>query len=92
MGDTNINNKPKQVIYICAGSKCKKRGGKQIAKSYKDLIKEMRLAPEVEIVKTECTDRCKIGPVVCFQPKNAWCFYVDENTADELFNTHIVRE
>lgn len=89
MGDTNINNKPEQVIYICAGSKCKKRGGKQIAKSYKDLIKEMRAGSEIEIVKTECTDRCKIGPVVCFQPQNEWCFNVDETKAKELFKKNI---
>lgn len=92
MGDTNINNKPRQVIYICAGSKCKKRGGKQIAKSYKELIKEMRVGTNIEIVKTECTDRCKIGPVVCFQPKNEWCFHVDENKAHELFNKHIGKD
>lgn len=84
MGNTNINNKPRQVIYICAGSKCRKRGGKQIAKQYKDYIKEAGLKNQVEIVKTECTDRCDFAPVLCFQPQNDWHLKVDEHKAEAL--------
>ncbi|MGV3539759.1 MAG: (2Fe-2S) ferredoxin domain-containing protein [Rufibacter sp.] len=63
---------PQQVIYACAGSKCQKRGGKEIRKALRDQLKMAGLKAEVEIIKTECTDRCDHGPIFCLQPQNLW--------------------
>jgi (2Fe-2S) ferredoxin len=57
---------PEKVIYVCVGSKCGKRGGKDLCKLLKHFDKNL------EVIKTECTDRCKIAPVCSIQPGNIW--------------------
>ncbi len=64
-------NQPDHIIYICAGSKCDKKGGKECFKKGKKLIKSLK-ASNVEIIRTECTGRCKLAPVACVQPENRW--------------------
>lgn len=86
----NELNTPEQVVYVCTGDKCKKRGGKQIAKFYKAYVKEHQLRGKVEVIKTDCTDRCKFGPIVCFQPQNEWHLQVDETKAEALVQEKII--
>lgn len=71
---------PEQTIYCCTGSKCKKKGGKELAKSLKQLIKEAKLKGKVKVVKTGCNDFCKFAPVVSIQPKNEWILAEHEQT------------
>ncbi len=72
---------PDKVIYICTGSKCGKRGGKSVCKDLKDLIKKNDLGDEIEIIKMECTDRCKFAPVLSIQPANVWVKEYNEKDA-----------
>ncbi len=81
---------PEKVIYVCTGSKCKKKGGKENGKALRNLIKESGLKGRVEVVKTECTDRCDFAPVMCFQPDNYWMHHVTEHQAMQAFNEHII--
>ncbi|GAB4125586.1 MAG: hypothetical protein OHK0045_09940 [Raineya sp.] len=53
------------------GSKCKKYN-KDHYKELKDFLKAHHLQDKVEILKTECTDRCKYAPIACLQPQNIW--------------------
>ncbi|MFD2245884.1 (2Fe-2S) ferredoxin domain-containing protein [Pontibacter ruber] len=82
---------PDKVIYVCTGSKCKKKGGKDIGKLFRTMIKEMGLKGQVEVVKTECTDRCDFAPVMSFQPDNAWLHEVTEQQAQQAFREHILK-
>ncbi|QHT69485.1 (2Fe-2S) ferredoxin domain-containing protein [Rhodocytophaga rosea] len=75
---------PEKAIYVCVGSKCGKRGGKDMCKELKDLIKEKGLKDEVEIVKTECTDRCKFAPILSVQPANVWLREYSEKDAPRI--------
>ena len=81
---------PNQVIYVCTGSKCKKRGGKDLSKSFRDLAKQAGLKDDVEIIKTDCTDRCKYGPIVSFQPQNIWLQEVSEFQSRPLFQEYVL--
>ena len=81
---------PEKVVYVCTGSKCKKKGGKENGKALREMIKSMGLKGRVEVVKTECTDRCDFAPVVCFQPDNYWMHHVTEQQAKQAFNDHIL--
>ncbi|WP_161888695.1 (2Fe-2S) ferredoxin domain-containing protein [Pontibacter russatus] len=82
---------PDKVIYVCTGSKCKKKGGKELGKFFREMIKEAGLKGQVEVVKTDCTDRCDFAPVVCMQPDNAWMPQMNEAKALEAFQEHILR-
>lgn len=76
---------PEKAIYVCVGSKCGKRGGKEMCKELKELIKEKGLKDDVEIVKTECTDRCKFAPILSIQPANVWLREYSEKDAARIF-------
>nr|WP_267297328.1 (2Fe-2S) ferredoxin domain-containing protein [Parachryseolinea silvisoli] len=75
---------PDCILYVCCGSKCKKRGGKHLYKQLKSAVKEQRLRRKVQIIKTGCTDHCKRGPVVTVMPKNEWNFDVTDEKAMSL--------
>ena len=61
---------PDKVLYICTGSKCSKKGGKDMYKLAKAYVKHS--TENIEVVRTECTDRCKYAPVCAIQPENIW--------------------
>ncbi len=83
-------NIPEKVIYVCTGSKCKKKGGKDLGKMFREMIKDMGLKGKVEVIKTDCTDRCDYAPVMSMQPDNAWLNYMNEEKAKQAFNDHIL--
>lgn len=74
--------KASNVVYVCNGPKCKKRGGKELRKLFKKLKEEKEICG-LEVIKTGCTDRCKYAPVVAFQPQNIWLPCVNEMKARE---------
>ena len=61
---------PDKVLYVCTGSKCSKRGGKEMYKMVRAYTKHSK--DGIEVVETECTDRCKYAPVCAIQPDNIW--------------------
>jgi NADH:ubiquinone oxidoreductase subunit E len=61
---------PDKVLYICTGSKCGKRGGKEMYKLAKSYVKHS--GEDIEVIRTECTDRCDYAPVCALQPGNTW--------------------
>ena len=61
---------PDKVLYICTGSKCGKRGGKEMYKLAKSYVKHSW--GDIEVIRTECTDRCDYAPVCALQPGNNW--------------------
>ena len=77
-------HQPEKTIYVCVGSKCGKRGGKEMCKELKHQLREAGLRDTVEIVKTECTDRCKFAPVLSVQPANVWLKEYGEGDARRI--------
>lgn len=77
---------PQCVLYVCCGSKCKKRGGKELYRSLKSEVKKHKLKRSVQVIKTGCTDRCKHGPVLALMPRNEWHFQVDEQRGRLILN------
>lgn len=84
----DVHITPAHVIYVCTGDKCKKNGSKELSKLFRSFVKENNLKGKVEVIKTDCTDRCKLGPVVCFQPQNAWHLHVNAQQAPQLFRQY----
>lgn len=80
---------PEKVIFVCDGKKCGRYS--EIRKYCKDAIKDHGLKHEVELIRMECTDRCKQAPVMCFQPGNQWYVEVSERQVKQLFNDIILK-
>lgn len=72
---------PQNTIYICQGSKCSKRGSRDLYKNLKHYLKSKGIKHEIELIVTECTDRCKYAPVLAAQPANIW---LNEYTAEDV--------
>lgn len=77
---------PDKIIYICTGSKCGKRGGKDCYKSLKSYLKDHKFKEDVELIRMECTDRCKFAPVINFQPENIWLKEYSEKEVVKTLN------
>ena len=75
---------PETTLYICTGSKCSKRGSKQLYKILKAYFKGAGRKEDIELIKTECTDRCKYAPVLSVQPGNIWLKEYSENEVLQL--------
>lgn len=73
---------------MCDGSKCGKH--KEVRRFLKESIRDHDLKGSVELVKIDCTDRCKEAPIVCFQPQNRWVGNVSIGQAQQLFNELIL--
>jgi (2Fe-2S) ferredoxin len=52
------------TVFCCQGSDCVKAGAKETMKSLRSAIREAGLKNQVHIIKTQCADKCKEGPVV----------------------------
>ncbi|RYY37958.1 MAG: (2Fe-2S) ferredoxin domain-containing protein [Sphingobacteriaceae bacterium] len=63
---------PDKVLYVCTGSKCAKRGGKDLYKLVSGLAKHTKTKVDLEVIRIECTDRCDWAPVCNLQPDNIW--------------------
>ncbi|ALI98522.1 (2Fe-2S) ferredoxin domain-containing protein [Rufibacter tibetensis] len=81
---------PRQVIYACGSGKCQKRGGKELRKIMRDELKQAGLKDEVEIIKTDCTDRCKHGPIFSIQPQNIWLHDMSEAQVLQVFREQVM--
>lgn len=74
---------PDISLFVCNGSKCGKH--KDFRKMLKSELKNRFSEEEVEVFRTECTDRCKFAPVVSLQPSNIWYYECDEDTIPHIF-------
>ena len=83
--------KPECVLYTCCGSKCKKRGGKHLYKMLKHEVKTAGVKRRIQVIKTGCTDRCKMGPVVAVMPDNEWFLEVTEEKALQIFHSKVTQ-
>jgi (2Fe-2S) ferredoxin len=84
----HFSRSPECVFYVCCGSKCKKKGGKQLYKRLKsELDHRHHFRPNIQVIKTGCTDRCKKGPILAVMPQNEWHLEVTEERGLDIFNT-----
>lgn len=86
--------KPEKIIYLCSGSSCKKKGGKDLGKLFSSFIKKSGLKGKVKVIKTKCTDNCKLAAVAAIQPENIWLTNLTGNEQDayKIFEEHILNK
>ena len=83
---------PEKTIYVCVGRTCGPRGGCDTYRTLRRLIRQSGLKETVEVVRTECTDRCDFAPVLSVQPANVWLKQYDESDAPRILRTAIRNE
>lgn len=57
-------------------------------KQMKGEVKHRHLKRHVQVIKTGCTDRCKMGPIVAVMPKNKWYLQVNEEMTSVLLDEY----
>lgn len=60
------------LVFICTGKDCKKRGAKEIYNDTRSLIRSSGCSRDVRVLKLKCNDYCKQGPVVILMPQQRW--------------------
>jgi (2Fe-2S) ferredoxin len=85
------------TIFCCHGSDCIKNGAKETCKELRTQIREAGLKHEVHIVKTDCTDECKQGPIVIVGAEEGstpcglvWYRKVHPKDAASIANDHLL--
>jgi sirohydrochlorin cobaltochelatase len=68
-----------RVILVCVnergpeeGPSCAPRGSVDIARAFKERVKERGAKARVRVSRTLCLGRCRIGPNVAILPDNVW--------------------
>ena len=80
---------PHIAVFVCTGSKCGKKGGKKMYKNLESFSKHHGYKHEVEVIRTECTDRCDYAPVCSIQPGNTWLKEYSEKEVLKLLHKQI---
>jgi len=52
------------TVFCCMGSDCVKNGAKETMKALRSAIRDAGLTGYVHVIKTQCADKCKEGPVL----------------------------
>ena len=58
-------------------------------KFLKGEVKHRHLKGAVQVIKTGCTDRCKMAPVLAVMPQNEWHLQVTEENGINIFNSAV---
>jgi len=53
----------RKLVFVCAGSDCKKSGGKSLKKDLKESFKQGEFKGNCKLISTKCLDMCKSAPM-----------------------------
>ena len=92
LGKKSKFDRIENVLLICNGKDCKKRGAKELRKAARSKLREMGKRRSTHIVRTKCNGFCKIAPVVSIQPQNVWLSETDEEEIQRVIEEIIGEE
>lgn len=85
------------TVFCCHGSDCVKNGAKATMKALRASLRDAGLKRHVHVIKTQCADKCKEGPIVIVcsacghGPCGAvWYRAVDENDVEAIVQEHLL--
>lgn len=81
----------KNIIFICNGGSCLKKGAEENTNLLRQQIKDCKVEDSVHTIKTRCCGQCEHGPVVFVQPDDIWYKDVTEEVSKAIITQHIVR-
>ncbi|MBV8938220.1 MAG: (2Fe-2S) ferredoxin domain-containing protein [Alphaproteobacteria bacterium] len=69
---------------------CADKGAESLRDYLKDRVKTLNL-PKVRINAAGCLDRCELGPCIVIYPEGTWYTCRNQEDADEIIDTHLVK-
>lgn len=76
-------------VLICKGGDCKKRGSREVRKSFKNELRAAGLNRDVRVDSVDCLGLCKHGPNVIVYPPGTWYLGLDENSVPGIVEQHL---
>lgn len=92
------NNPPyKRHLFVCMHERdadhprgcCASKGAGELVKRFKELTKELKLAPEIRTQKSGCLNACERGISIVVYPEAVWYGGVTLSDVDEIVNSHL---
>lgn len=71
----------------CASADAMRRSWKHLRRRAKELRKEQGI--RITMVRSECLDICRFGPIVGVFPAGCWYGGCDEPTLDQILDAHL---
>lgn len=71
----------------CASADAMRRSWKHLRRRAKQLRRERGI--RMAIVRSECLDICRFGPIVGIFPPGCWYGGCDESTLDQILDSHL---
>ena len=84
--------KPEQQVLVCVNERpadarkpsCAPRGGLDVYRRFKDVVRARGLRERVMVVRTGCLKHCSQGITVCIWPRNLWYRGVTAQDVQEI--------
>lgn len=73
-----------QLVFVCHGKDCLKKGAKDLRKEIKHQIKKNKIK-NLQVVKCKCLDRCKMAPSVVYGQQ--WFGRVKAKDIEQILNS-----
>ncbi len=83
----NYNN----YILVCSGTGCRASRSEEVITKLNEAVDELKLAGEVQVIRTGCFGFCEQGPIVKIVPDNTFYVSVTPEDAREIVSEHIVK-
>ncbi|MBI2563679.1 MAG: (2Fe-2S) ferredoxin domain-containing protein [candidate division NC10 bacterium] len=80
-----------QVVFLCQGGGCQRRGAEAITAAIRALITARGYGDRIHTIKTRCVNPCEHGPVVIVYPAGVWYGSVTEDRVAELVERQLIR-
>ena len=76
-------------VLVCRGGDCKKRGSKDIRKSFKEELRGRGMVGAVRTDSVDCLGLCKHGPNAVVYPGGTWYLGLTERDVPEIVERHL---
>ncbi len=74
-----MSKQPCKLLVCTEGKRCRKRGGKQILRKLREVVKKQGLELAVTVKATDCMKLCKFGPSIMAMPDKVAYGHVTED-------------
>lgn len=79
-----------QVLFLCNGGGCQRRGAEAITAAVRARIAARGYGDRVHTIKTRCVNPCEHGPVVIVYPGGVWYGPMTPDAVPDFVDRHVI--